>query len=82
MAIELLNIGITIFGIIIANYGVKFGRALPFISKAYKLIKDAREAKEDGKITQAEKALLYDDIESLLKEAYSIAKGWFPNKSA
>ena len=78
---EYTQIILPLAGVIIANYGLKLGRALPFIKKAYKLIIDKEEAKKDGVLTQKEKALLYDDIESLLKEAYSIIKGWLPNKS-
>ena len=78
---ELLNIGMSIAGLIIVNYGIKFGRALPSIKKAFTLIKNQEEARKNGVLTIKEKVILYDDIEGLIKEIYSIIKGFFPNKS-
>ena len=76
MDINALNLGITIGGLVLANWGVKLGRALPIVTNAYNLIKNQEEARKDGKLTDKEKSGLYDDIEGLLKEAYSIIKGW------
>ena len=79
--VNLINVGLTVVGLVIANYGVKFGRAYPLVKKAFELIKNQEAARKDGKITKDEKIKLYDDIEALIKEAYSIIKGLFPNKS-
>jgi len=76
-----INIGLTVAGLIIANYGVKFGRIYPLIKQAYELVKLREEAKKDGNLTQAEKAELYDEIVKLLKEIQAVLKGLFPNKS-
>lgn len=78
---ELIEIGLGIAGIVIANYGIKFGRARSLIKKAFTMIEDERKARKDGILTVKEKAGLYDNIEALTKEAWSISKGLFPNKS-
>ncbi len=82
MDINVLNIGLTLGGLALANFGAKLGRALPIVRKVYNLIKNQEEARRDNKLTDKEKVGLYDDIEGLLKEAYSILKGWTFNKSS
>jgi len=79
--INLMTTGLTLAGFIIANYGIKFGRALPLLKQAFKLMEVREEAKKNGILTQEEKALIYDDIVDLLKEAKAYIKGFFPNKS-
>ncbi len=81
MEMNLMNVGISLAGIVIANYGLKLGRAYPLIKQSFNLVKNQEEARRDGKLTKDEKVKLYDDIETLIKEAYSILKGWLPNKS-
>ena len=81
MEISLLDIGITLVGLALANWSIKLGRAAPLIKKAYELAKEEVEARKDKELTQKEKAKLYDNIIGLLNEAYSFIKGWFPNKS-
>ncbi len=76
MDINMVNLGLTLGGVVLANWGVKLGRALPLVKKAYNLIKNQEEARRDGKLTKDEKVRLYDDIEGTLKEVYSIVKGW------
>ena len=68
-------------GILLANYGVKFGRAFSPLKAAFNLMKEVREAKEDGIVTDKEKAEIYDSVEELYVEAYAYLKGYFPNKS-
>jgi len=81
MEMNIVNIGLSLVGLVIANYGAKFVKIAPLMKKAYKLTRDEVEARSDGIITQKEKAVLYDDIEGLVKEAYSIFKGLLPNRS-
>lgn len=81
MEITLVQAGIVISGAFLTNWGIKLGKAWPLIKGAFNLIKNQEEARRDGKLTKDEKAGLYDDIEVLVKEAYSIIKGWFPNRS-
>lgn len=81
MEMNIVNVGITIAGLVIANYGIKFGRALPLLKKAFNLTRNQVEARKDGIITDKEKVKLYDDIEGTISEAYRIIKGMFPNKS-
>lgn len=73
--------GVTAAGAIIANLGVKLGRANKIMQNIYLHIQKQVEARADGILSTKEKALLYDDIEGLVKEAYSILKGFWPNKS-
>ena len=72
--------GLTLAGIIIANVGLKFGRAAPLIKDIYETIKYYEEAKKDGVLTIKEKATLYDEIGETLKEAWDIIKGFTPFK--
>ena len=81
MEITFLNVAITLGSLLLANYGCKLGKAYPLINKAHNLIKHQEEARRDNKLTQKEKAELYDDIESLINEAWGIIRGWLPNRS-
>jgi len=81
MEINYLQIATAIGGLVLANVSVKALRIYPVLKKAFQLVKDKEEAKADGKITVAEKAKLYDDIVALLKEAWSVAVGFLPNKT-
>ena len=72
---------ITLVGIVVANYGVKLGRAYPLIKQAQELITAQYEARKDGKLTKTEKVILYDDIEEILLDAYDILKGLTPFRS-
>ena len=68
-------------GLVIATYGLKFGKAYLPIKKTFNLIVARHNAKKDGHLSKEEKAELYDKIEDCVKEAYSVMKGFFPNKS-
>lgn len=81
MEIQYVEVALGLAGLVVANYGVKLGRAYPLLKKAMKFARDQAEAKKDGVLTEKEKSVLYDDIELLVREAYSILKGFFPNKS-
>jgi hypothetical protein len=72
---------VAVAGLVIANFGIKFGRVLPLLRKAFELTKNQLDFRKDKKLTQVEKAKLYDDIEGIVKEAYSILRGLFPNKT-
>jgi len=79
--VNLVNVGITVAGLLIANYGIKLGKAYGLVNKAFNLIKNQEEARKDGQVTAKEKVVLYDDIEAVVKEAHSVLKGLFPNRS-
>ncbi len=81
MEVDYINIGITLGGLVLANATVKAVRVYPLLKNVFKLIKDREEAKKDGKLTISEKAKLYDDIVSSVKEAWLLLKGLLPNKS-
>lgn len=81
MEITLVQAGIAIGGIFLADWSIKLGKAYPMVRQAFNLIRNQEEARRDGKLTKDEKVGLYDDIELLIKEAYSIIKGWLPNRS-
>lgn len=68
-------------GLILANFAAKLGRAYPLLSQMAKYLKAEAVARKDKNLTQKEKAELYDEIDRLYKEAWSIIKGYFPNKS-
>ena len=81
MDIPYLEIGLSLVGLVIANYGAKFVRIYPLLNKALEFGKDQAAARKDGVLTQKEKADLYDGIEGVVKEIHSVVKGFFPNKS-
>jgi len=68
-------------GLLIANYGTKLGRAYPLFKQVHETIEETVSAKKDGKLTMQEKAKLYDSIVDCYEDAYSIMKGFFPNKT-
>lgn len=79
---EIIVDGLVAVGsILVANYGIKLGRVYPLLKSANNYIKVYLEAKKDGKLTQAEKADLFDKINEFVTGAWSILKGIFPNKS-
>jgi len=78
---SLVNIGLSIAGIVLANYGIKLGRAYPLIKKAFISAENERKARKDGILTEKEKAGLYDNHTATIKEAWSIIKGLTPFKS-
>lgn len=82
MEIQYLEIGLGILGAVIANYGVKLVRVYPLLRKAHSYAREEAEARKDGVLTEQEKAALYDEIEGLVREAWRVMKGFFPNKSA
>ena len=73
--LDYVNIGLGIGSLIAVNYGAKLGRALPILKDLLYIIERQKAAKKDGKVTQKEKADLYDGIEILVKDAHSILKG-------
>lgn len=79
--INLVNVGLTLAGLVLANFGLKLGKAYKLLKKAHELVENQVNARADGKLTVAEKAKLYDNVEGVLKEAYSVIRGLFPNKS-
>ena len=81
MDLTIVELALGLGGILIANFGWKLGRAYNLVKQAFELTKNQKEARKDGKLTQAEKAVLYDDIEDVITEAYKVLKGFFPNKS-
>ncbi len=77
----IINGIIAVIGILIANYGIKLGRAYKIIKAGFDYIEAYIEAKKDGTLTQKEKAALFDYLDEIVKQAWSILKGLFPNKS-
>ena len=75
MEMNLINAGITVVGVLIANFGIKLGRVYPLVKQVYSTVETYIEAKRDGKLNQSEKAKLFDEISADLKEAWSIIKG-------
>lgn len=76
-----MNIGLTIAGLALANFGLKLGKAYKLLKKAHELVEGQVNARADGKLTVAEKAKLYDHVEGVVLEAYSVLRGLFPNKT-
>lgn len=79
---NMIEIGLGVLGVIVANYGIKLARVYPLLKQAVAYAKLEAEARKDGTLTQKEKADLYEKLEGLVREAWSIMKGFFPNKSA
>ncbi len=77
---ELINAGLAVLGGAVVILGTKLGKAGPLIKKAYHLIQEQAAARKDGKLTQLEKAKLYDDIEAVILEVNLILSGLLPNR--
>ena len=80
MDINIISVSVAVGGFVLANFALKLGKAAPVLKRALSLINTHKEAAKDGKLTVAEKADLYDKIQELLNEAYSIIRGLFPNR--
>ena len=58
MEIELMDVILGVGGLLVANLGVKLGRAAGILKKGFKFIENHHEAKKDGILNLKEKLLL------------------------
>jgi len=80
MELDMLNIGLMIGGLVLANFSAKLGMAMPLLKKVMSYAEEYKNSKSDGHLTEHEKAVLYDKMCATFKEAWEFISGWLPIK--